>query len=30
MLYYNRIDFSEGIAVNKTCAPKERIISHSC
>ena len=28
MLYYNRIDVSEGIDVNKTSASKEGIICH--
>ena len=28
MLYYNKIDVSEGIDINKTCAPKECVSYH--
>ena len=28
MLYYDRIDVSEGIGINKTSASKERDINH--
>ena len=30
MLYYDRIDFSAGIDVNKTCESKELDICHYC
>ena len=30
MLQYNRIDNSEGIDINKTCAPKDCIICYYC
>ena len=30
MLYYDKIDVSEGIDVNKTSASKECIVCHHC